>query len=117
MAVRPIVQAAEKCSLYFAQWGLGLPRGVFKTFGKSLLRHADGEIHMRSMPTIVAIDEQVGSGDICADEITRTLMKLIEVIGSAGRLYPSSGSSSEEVLIDAEVGDSRYLLLRMPNPS
>ena len=66
---------------------------------------------MRSMPAIVAIDEPVRSSQTCVDPVTRTLMELIEMLGSA---HGRDGSHSEEVLIDTEVDDSRYLLLRMP---
>jgi DNA-binding CsgD family transcriptional regulator len=69
---------------------------------------------MRSMPAIVAIDEPVRSSQTCVDTVTQTLMGLIELLGSAPGRDRSNGSYSEEVLIDTEVGDSRYLLLRMP---
>ena len=69
---------------------------------------------MRSMPAIVAIDEPIRSSQTCVDPVTRTLMELIEMLGSAPGRDGGNSSYSEEVLIDTEVGDSRYLLLRMP---
>lgn len=72
---------------------------------------------MRSMPAIVAIDDPVGPGEKCENAITRTLMELIEMLEPAHGLDQQNGGASEQVLVDTEVGDSRYLLLRMRKPN
>jgi DNA-binding NarL/FixJ family response regulator len=72
---------------------------------------------MRSMPAIVAIDDPNGSNQSCMDAVTRTLMELIDKLSTTGKVEPGNGGSSEEVLVDAEVDGSRYLLLRMPKPN
>jgi DNA-binding NarL/FixJ family response regulator len=72
---------------------------------------------MRSMPAIVAIDDPNGSSQPCMDAVTRTLMELIDKLSTTGRVEPGNSGSSEEVLVDAEVDGSRYLLLRMPKPN
>jgi DNA-binding CsgD family transcriptional regulator len=72
---------------------------------------------MRSLPAIVAIDDPVQSDPTCEDAITRTLMNLVELLNPSDRATGTNGNSAEEVLMDAEVGDSRYLLLRMSKPN
>ena len=72
---------------------------------------------MRSSPALVAIDTPVESSHTSADVVTRTLVELIETLSDA-TIHDSDGrNSSEEVLVDTEVGGSRYLLLRMPKPN
>jgi DNA-binding NarL/FixJ family response regulator len=72
---------------------------------------------MRSMPAIVAIDDPVESSQPCVDAVTRTLMELIDLLSTSGKIEPGSGRGSEEVLVDTEVDGSRYLLLRLPKPN
>lgn len=71
---------------------------------------------MRSLPAIIAIDDPASPCHGCEDAITRALTELIEMLDPAERGGKANGSCSEEVLMDTEVGDSRYLLLRMPKP-
>jgi DNA-binding CsgD family transcriptional regulator len=75
---------------------------------------ADGELPMRTSPSLIAIDATVESKHAPADAVTRTFAQLIETL-AAGSVDSGGGNSSEEVLIDTEVDGSRYLLLRMPN--
>jgi two-component system, NarL family, nitrate/nitrite response regulator NarL len=70
---------------------------------------------MRS-PALVAMERPVDSSHRSVDPVTRTLVELIEKLGSAGMAESSGGTSSEEVLFDTEVDGSRYLVLRMPKP-
>ena len=72
---------------------------------------------MRSGPALIAIDAPIETGHAPEDSATRTLLQLIEKLGSGARVDTGSGNSSEEVLVDVEVDGSRYLLLRMPNRS
>lgn len=72
---------------------------------------------MRSLPAILAIDDSPSSSQRCEDAITRSLTDLIELLNPAQGATGTNGSCSEEVLMDTEVGDSRYLLLRMPKPN
>lgn len=75
---------------------------------------ADGELPMRTSPSLIAIDATVESKHASADAVTRTFAQLIETL-TGGSVDSGGGNSSEEVLIDTEVDGSRYLLLRMPN--
>jgi DNA-binding CsgD family transcriptional regulator len=68
---------------------------------------------MRSGLAFVAIEAAVESSPVSVDAAIRTLVELTEGVG-AGATGSSSSSPSEEVLIDAEVDGSRYLLVRMP---
>jgi DNA-binding CsgD family transcriptional regulator len=68
---------------------------------------------MRSGLAFVAIEAAVESSPVSVDAAIRTLVELTERVG-AGATGSSSSSPSEEVLIDAEVDGSRYLLVRMP---
>jgi DNA-binding CsgD family transcriptional regulator len=86
--------------------------GVGKTF-----RLADGGIAMRRSPALVAMDSPADSTQPPVDDVVRKLAELIERASAAGALDAGSGDSSEEVLVDAEVDGSRYLLVRMPKPS
>jgi DNA-binding CsgD family transcriptional regulator len=71
---------------------------------------------MRSSPALIALDFPPESVRTPVDDAVRRLVELI------GRGVPEEGfesgrtDSSEEVLVDAEVDGSRYLLLRMPKP-
>ena len=69
------------------------------------------------MPALVAIDDPGQANSTGADAVTRTLMELIDRLGTSGKIDQGNAGASEEVLIDAEVDGSRYLLLRMPKPS
>ena len=71
---------------------------------------------MRSLPAIVAINDPSSSCQSCEDAITHSLKELIEMLDPGDRIGEANGKCSEEVLIDTEVGDSRYLLIRMPKP-
>ncbi len=72
---------------------------------------------MRSGPALIANAPPVETSHASEDAVTRTLMQLIEKLSIAARSDSGGGSSTEEVLVDAEVDGSRYLLLRMPNRS
>jgi DNA-binding CsgD family transcriptional regulator len=72
---------------------------------------------MRSMPALVVIDDPAQPTPAGSDTVTRTLMELIDRLGTSGKIDQANGTASEEVLIDAEVDGSRYLLLRLPKPS
>jgi DNA-binding CsgD family transcriptional regulator len=71
---------------------------------------------MRSLPAVIAINDPASSCPSSEDAITHTLTELIEMLNPAQRAGEANGNCSEEVLMDTEVGDSRYLLLRMPKP-
>jgi len=71
---------------------------------------------MRSLPAVVAIDDPASSCQSCEDAISRTLTELIEMLNPVERAGEANGNCSEEVLMDTEVGDSRYLLIRMSKP-
>jgi DNA-binding CsgD family transcriptional regulator len=75
---------------------------------------ADGELPMRTGPSLVAIDAPVESRPASEDAVARTFVQLIETL-TGGSVDSGGGNSLEEVLIDTEVDGSRYLLLRMPN--
>lgn len=67
---------------------------------------------MRSSPALVAIDAPVETSRTSIDEIIRTL---VDLTGRANEgAHGFSSNTAEEVLIDAEVDGSRYLLVRMP---
>jgi len=69
------------------------------------------------MPALVVIDDPAQPTPAGSDTVTRTLMELIDRLGTSGKIDQANGTASEEVLIDAEVDGSRYLLLRLPKPS
>jgi DNA-binding CsgD family transcriptional regulator len=72
---------------------------------------------MRSSPVVVAMDSPAESIQTSVDEVVRTLVKLIENASASKRRDSGSSNSSEEIVVDAEVDGSRYLLVRMPKPS
>jgi DNA-binding CsgD family transcriptional regulator len=78
---------------------------------------ADGERPMRSGPALIAIDTPVEPSHASEDAVTRSLVQLIEKLSSGARTDGGGEHSSEEVLVDTEVGGSRYLLVRMANRS
>lgn len=68
---------------------------------------------MRSSPALVAIDAPVETSRTSIDEIIRALVDLTGR-ASEGAHGSFTSNTAEEVLIDAEVDGSRYLLVRMP---
>jgi DNA-binding CsgD family transcriptional regulator len=85
---------------------------------RKTLRHAGGEIAMRRNSALVALDSPAESTRTPVDDVVRKLTELIErATRAAETIDAGSGNSSEEVLVDAEVDGSRYLLVRMPKPS
>jgi DNA-binding CsgD family transcriptional regulator len=72
---------------------------------------------MRSSPALVAMDSAAESPHPPVDDVVRMLAELIDrARTAAGASDSGSGNCSEEVLVDAEVDGSRYLLVRMPTP-
>ena len=69
---------------------------------------------MRSSPALVAMHTLEESTQSGVDDVLRTLVELIE--RANGRITHDScnGNFAEEVLVDTDVGGSRYLLVRMP---
>ena len=57
----------------------------------------------------------LGTSHIHSNEIVKAFADLIEKIDPAANLRAES--ASEEILVDAEVDGSRYLLVRLPQPS
>jgi DNA-binding CsgD family transcriptional regulator len=72
---------------------------------------------MRSSPALVAMDRPAGSVQTPVSELVRMLVELIERASDGNLIDCRGGDSSEEVVVDAEVEGSRYLLVRMPKPS
>ena len=72
-----------------------------------------GESAMRTSPTLVAIDQLRPTCPLRISDALRTLLSLVESLDTDAEL-PSS--TSEEILVDAEVDGFRYLLVRMPQP-
>jgi DNA-binding CsgD family transcriptional regulator len=72
---------------------------------------------MRSTSAIIPIDDPVESRPNSVDAVTCTLMELIGRLSTSGKFEPGNGCVTEEVLVDAEVDGSRYLLLRIPKPN
>ena len=77
---------------------------------------------MRTSPAVVAIDTPNQHGGLCAEEIMRTIVGLIENSGN-GILETFAGAGTgntgpaEQVLVDTEVDGFRYLLVRMARPT
>jgi DNA-binding CsgD family transcriptional regulator len=71
---------------------------------------------MRSSPALVDLHSPAESSHTSVDEVVRTLVELIERVNSPTSTDPVNGTSSEEVLVDTDVGGSRYLLVRMSKP-
>jgi DNA-binding CsgD family transcriptional regulator len=71
---------------------------------------------MRSSSALAAVVPPVEPSGTSVDAVIRALVGLIETLGSEGS-SDTGGHSSEEVLVDTEVGGTRYLLLRMSNRS
>jgi len=72
---------------------------------------------MRRSPALVAIDPTAESTPTPVDDVVRKLAELIERASATEPFNSASNDFSEEVLVDAEVDGSRYLLVRMPKPS
>jgi DNA-binding CsgD family transcriptional regulator len=72
---------------------------------------------MRRSPALVAIDLPAESTPTPVDDVVRKLAELIERASATETLNSVGNETSEEVLVDAEVDGSRYLLVRMPKPS
>lgn len=72
---------------------------------------------MRTSPAVVPIGSPGGNIPASLDEVMRALVGLVDKAGTdpAPGTYGAS-SRSEEILVDAEVDGSRYLLIRMPRP-
>lgn len=71
---------------------------------------------MRSSPALVELHSPAESSQCSTDEVVRTLVELIERVNGLTSTDPANGNSSEEVLVDTDVGGSRYLLVRMSKP-
>jgi len=72
-------------------------------------------VAMRTTPALVAIEPCHETTSSSINEGIRSLVVLVGKVKSDSTLEPySSGSATEEVLVDMEVDGSRYLLIRMP---
>ena len=71
---------------------------------------------MRSSSVFVAIDAPVDSSPSSADGIHAALGELIAKLSFKSPPQTNDGTT-EEILLDAEIDGSRYLLMRMPKPS
>ncbi|HXM65129.1 MAG TPA: helix-turn-helix transcriptional regulator [Candidatus Acidoferrum sp.] len=71
---------------------------------------------MRTSPALVAMETHAERSAQGVEEIIRTLMGLIEIVSHERDAAESSGSHTEEVLVDTEVDGNRYLLVRMRRP-
>jgi DNA-binding CsgD family transcriptional regulator len=72
---------------------------------------------MRSSTAVVTMDSPAESIQEPVDEVLRTLMELVGRARAAKGVDAGGGDPCEEVVVDAEVDGSRYLLVRMPKPS
>jgi DNA-binding NarL/FixJ family response regulator len=72
---------------------------------------------MRTTPALVAMDSPAESIQTNVNDAVRILVELIERTRPPQAVDSGGGNSSEEVLVDAEVDGSRYLLERMPKPN
>src|SRR5215475_1200237 len=90
--------------------------GQINQVNYSIPARADGEIFMRSLPAIIRIKDPASSCQSGEDAIMHSLTELIAMLSPGERTGEANGKGSEEVLMDTEVGDSRYLLIRMPKP-
>jgi DNA-binding CsgD family transcriptional regulator len=68
---------------------------------------------MRTGPALVRIETSLKTTDTPVDEAMRALVGLLEEASSDG--VKRVESDAEDVLIDTEVGGSRYLLVRLPH--
>jgi DNA-binding CsgD family transcriptional regulator len=68
---------------------------------------------MRSSPALLVPDPAVESAHTSVDEAVRTLVELIERGNNGNGHESGNGNPAEEVLLDTDVGGSRYLLVRM----
>jgi DNA-binding CsgD family transcriptional regulator len=71
---------------------------------------------MRTSPTLIAIDQLRPTCSLQVSDAIRTLLSLVGTPDADTEAYPPS-STSEEILVDAEVDGSRYLLVRMAQPA
>ena len=70
---------------------------------------------MRSSPALVAIDDSHDGDPSSVEESIRSLVVLVARASDRQTpVPPTSGSSSEEILVDVRVDGYRYLLVRMP---
>jgi DNA-binding CsgD family transcriptional regulator len=71
---------------------------------------------MRTSPPLVAVSNSHEGAPSTVDEGIRSLVRIVTRVNDKdmGPFVP--GSASEEVLVDAEVDGSRYLLVRMRIP-
>ena len=72
---------------------------------------------MRTSPPLVAVSNSHEGAPSAVDEGIRSLVRIVtrvKIDKDMGLFVP--GSASEEVLVDAEVDGSRYLLVRMRIP-
>jgi DNA-binding CsgD family transcriptional regulator len=76
-----------------------------------------GETLMHARSGSVAIESSTEATERGADEVIRTLTGLIDIVTHGHDPGGSKGSTSEEVLVDREVGGARYLLVRMRRPA
>lgn len=72
---------------------------------------------MRTSPVLVAIDSSSETGPQQVDEVIRSLVGLIHKAGTENGVETCTDCSAEEVLVDREVDGTRYLLIRMPQPT
>ena len=72
---------------------------------------------MRRSPALVAMDPPAESPAAPVDDVVRKLAELVEQACATEALDSRGTDSCEEVLVDAEVDGSRYLLVRMPKPN
>lgn len=72
---------------------------------------------MRTSPALVAVGNSHEGTPSPVDECIRSLVRIVTRVKIEKNMGPFvPGSASEEVLVDAEVDGSRYLLVRMPIP-
>lgn len=72
---------------------------------------------MRTSPALVAVGNSHEAPPSPVDEGIRSLVRIVTRVRIDKNIGPfTPGSDSEEVLVDAEVDGSRYLLVRMPIP-
>jgi DNA-binding CsgD family transcriptional regulator len=69
---------------------------------------------MRSTPALVAFDVPAPSGRPSLDEAIRMLVDLTDDSNSSAALSCRDADAAEQILIDAEIDGTRYLLVRMP---
>jgi DNA-binding CsgD family transcriptional regulator len=70
---------------------------------------------MRIGPALVDINAVPETVPPCVEEVTRALVELIEKArNQTGTEPPLTRSVEEEILVDTDLDDYRYLLIRMP---